>query len=188
MRRRLALAALALVLATGAASCGWTGGGGKEGAFELAARRAGQWVDGWKGEASAGGRVPRIDLPTPPPIVVDGAAAAIRADVDRAAGPLSRLRARVYDEDLRTAGQLAKDTLCEWFAWYVEDPRHTIPDRETFVVLLARAGLGVILSTPVEAQIQEAGDLVRDAIARARSQDERDRNIAMAGVCSLPVP
>ena len=174
-----------------AASCGGGGGGASRegGAVKSVVEQLAEWVGLWSDDAERGvRRPPSFEVPAPPPVVLASAATRIQEDVVTAAGPLAALRGRVWKEDAETAANYTKETLCEWFAWYVEDRQHTVPTADDFVFFFAKAGLKINLSVPVSKELQDASDLFRSSILRAKDEDDQGRNAAMAAVCSLPFP
>lgn len=188
--RRWAPTAL-LIVATASPMAGCASGGGDREPVRSGARALGEWVGLWKGDIRTGAQhPPHLDIPAPPRIVLAGVAESIGAEVASASGPLAGLRERVHDETADAAAEYTKSTMCNWFAWYVEDQNHTIPDSAAFERILLKAGFEVVFpDTPPPQQVREASELFRNAIVRAKGDpDAEHRNEAIAAACSIPLP
>lgn len=190
MSRLVPLAVLCVFSALAASITGCGGGGGsggggaRSGVEELA-----DWVGLWSDDAARSQRrPPNFEVPAPPAVTLPSVAKQIGNDVSRAEPPLAELRGQVWNETTQQAAEYTQSTLCEWFAWYVEDPAtRPVPSSEQFLFLFASGALKVELATPVEKEIRDAVDLFRDAIERGQSLEEDARFAAMAGACSLPL-
>jgi hypothetical protein len=179
-QRRIFVAIAALLSLSALSACGGGGGSGGGKVVVEATPELTSWVQRWSGEIDVStSRLRLVHIPPPPTVSLPSRAEQIGTQADQSAGSLSTLLQEGYAE--------TKGVFCTWFGFYVQTGE-TVPTEDEFIPLLLEYGFGRVLTAPPSVQLRSAIGSFQDAILAAQSEEEAERNAAIAAVCAAPNP